>query len=57
MKQFLLAISIVFSVGFISCSDGSKQSNEAAELEDENVPCLCCLEEFAEDSIVCDSIQ
>ena len=53
MKQFLLAFSIVFSLGLISCSNGSKQSNETAEQEIENVPCLCCLE----DSIPADTIK
>ena len=57
MKRIAFFLVSVLGLSLISCSNHSKKTDDTLENNEEDIMCLCCLEEAPEDSIVCDSIK
>ena len=52
MKKFLFAVVAAMGLGVISCSHNNQKNEETAQVEDEEIGCLCCpVEEAPADSL------
>ena len=52
MKKFIFAVVAVMGLGVISCSHNNQKTEETAQIEEEEIGCLCCpVEEAPADSL------
>ena len=51
MKKFIFAIVAVMGLGAISCSHDNRKNQETAQVEEEEIGCLCCEVEAPADSL------
>ncbi|MCH5235728.1 MAG: hypothetical protein J1E16_10575 [Muribaculaceae bacterium] len=51
MKKFIFAVVAIMGLGVISCSHNNHKSEETAQVEEEEIGCLCCEVEAPADSV------
>ena len=52
MRKFIFSVIAVIGLGTISCSHDKQKNEETAQIEEEEIGCLCCpVEEAPGDSI------
>ena len=51
MRKFIYVVLAFVGLGVISCSNSNQKNEETAQIEEEEIGCLCCPEEAPSDSI------
>lgn len=51
MRKFIIAIVVIMGLGAISCSHNNHKNEEKAQMEEEEIGCLCCEVEAPADSL------
>lgn len=51
MKKFIFTVVTFIGLGAVSCSHNNQKNEETAQVEEEEIGCLCCEVEAAADSL------
>ena len=51
MKKFIFAVITVIGLGALSCTHNNQKTEETAQIDEEEIGCLCCEVEAPADSL------